>query len=517
MGLAPSSMAKRVLTITLAAVALAAICGPALARKAQLSVFQDDAALRGSGDETRVNTLDELDALGVDVVKVIVNWRTLAPGGNDKPDGFDGANPASYSADAWAPYDGVVRDATARGMRVMFALGGLAPDWASSGTKASPGSRKPNPSEYRKFVKAMGTRYSGSYVTGGGGTAPAPAPPEDPEMPLPLPRQASVAQAGTTLPRVGLWSVWNEPNLAAWLAPQRKGGRPVAPHHYRKMVRGAKAGLSASGHRRDTMLIGELLPYGASKNRIRPLEFLREMACVNRRFKPFRGKAARKRGCRKYRALPGSGFAFHPYTLAGGPSVRTSHRDEVTIGYMHRLVKTLNKLGRKNRLKKRRMKVWITEFGFQTNPPDPFQTPIRKVPGFMGESEWLSYRNPRVASHSQYLLFDAEERASFQTGLRFAGGRAKPGVYNAYRLPFFVRRRGARKIQVWGGIRAAGKGRRVTIQSKRGKGKWRKLGTARTAKRGYFRKTFRVSAAGKRKYRFRAGGRKSVKLKAVRR
>ena len=515
-------MARYVLTLVLAVVALVAICAPAQARKTQLSMFQHDSILRGSGNEARAKALDELDALGVDVVKALVNWRALAPAGDSKPDGFDGANPGSYSADAWAPYDDLVQAVRARGMRVLFALGGHAPDWASSGTASSPGSRKPNPSEYRKFVKAIGTRYSGSYVVGGG-SAPGPPPPPDPDMPLPLPPQGTVTQAGTTLPRVGLWSVWNEPNLAAWLAPQRKRGRPVAPHHYRKLVKGAKSGLSASGHANDPMLIGELLPYGSSEQRIRPLEFLREMACVNSRFEPFRGNAARQRGCRNFRALPGSGFAFHPYTLAGGPNVRTSHRDEVTIGYLHRLVKTLNRLGRKNRLKRRRMDVWITEFGFQTDPPDPFQTPIAKVPGFMGLSEWISYRNPRVASHAQYLLYDDKgtgsgfaRYAGFQTGIRFAGGKAKPGVYKAYRLPFFVRLRGSRKVEAWGGIRAAGSGQRVTVQVRRG-GKWRRLGTATTAKRGYFRKTFRVSHAGKRKYRFKGAGRTSVELRARRR
>jgi hypothetical protein len=513
---------KRVLTFALAAVALAATSAPALGGRTQVSIFQDDAVLRGSGDEARDNALTELDALGVDVVKMNVNWRTLAPGGARKPDGFDGADPADYSADAWAPYDDLVVRARNRGLRVMFALGGLAPDWASSGTERSPGSRRPNLAEYRKFAEAMGRRYSGSYVVGGGGS-PTPAPPEDPEMPLPLPLQASAAQSGTTLPRVGIWTVWNEPNLASWLAPQRVNGTPWAPHHYRRMINAAKAGLNATGHANDTVLIGELLPYGANKQRIRPLEFLREMACVDGRFRAFRGKAARRRGCQSFRPLPGSGFALHPYTLAGGPNVRTSHRDEVTIAYLHRLVKTLNRLGAKKRLKRRRMPVWITEFGFQTDPPDPFQSPIGKVPGFMGLSEWLTWRNPRVASHAQYLLYDDAPSGSgfsrysgFQTGIRFSNRKAKPGVYTAYRLPFFVRRAGSRKVEVWGGVRAAGKGRRVTIQSRRGK-RWRKLGTATTAKRGYFRRTFRVSSPGKRVYRFRVGKRSSVQLRAVRR
>jgi hypothetical protein len=508
-------MARRVLTIAFAGVALATSCTPALASKGQLSMFQDDSRLRGSGDAVRDAKLDELDQLGVDVVKVMANWRMMAPDGKRKPDGFDGANPDDYSADAWAPYDDLVRKARARGMRVLIALGGLAPDWAS-GSGSIPGSKRPDVGEFRKFVKAVGTRYSGSYVVGGSGDAPGPPPPDDPDLPLPLTLQASPAQAGTTLPRVSLYAVWNEPNLGNWLAPQHVNGRPYAPHHYRRLVIAANAGLSATGHRSDPMLIGETVPFGAAKNRIRPLEFLREMACVNRRFRPFRGKAARKRGCKNFRALPGSGFAHHPYTLAGGPNVRAAHRDDAPVAYLHRVVKTLNKLGRKNRLKRRRMKIWVTEFGFQTNPPDIFQTPIRKVPGFMGLSEWMMWRNPRVASHSQYLLLDEQDNSSFQTGIRFADGRAKPGVYNAYRLPFFVRLRGTRKVNVWGGIRAAGKGRRVAVQVRRGGG-WRKLGNATTRKRGYFSKTFRVSRAAKRKYRFKGGGRTSVKLKAVRR
>ena len=44
-------------------------------------------------------------------------------------------------------------------------------------------------------------------------------------------------------------------------------------------------------------------------------------------------------------------------------------------------------------------------------------------------------------------------------------------------------------------------------------GKWRRLGRATTAKRGYFRKSFRVSAAGKRKYRFKGAGHTSVALR----
>lgn len=522
----------RPITIALAATAaaLAALPATALAKKNQVSIFQSDGLLRNGSPEVRAKTLDELNGLGVDVVKSILSWRNVAPAGKRKPSGFDGRNPASYSAESWAPFDDLVRQAQARGMRVMFALGGRAPQWASSGTKRYPGTKRPNAREFRDFVHAVGTRYSGSYVIGGGGSTPSPSPAPDPDPDLPIPigsaqssSTASASQSGSTLPRVSLWAVWNEPNLGNWLAPQRRKGVPFAPHHYRKLVNAANNGLSSSGHGRDQLLIGELVPYGANKNRMRPIHFLREMACVNGRYRPFRGKAARKRGCRKFKRLPGTGLSIHPYTPAGGPNVRMRHRDDAPIGYLRRVARALDRLYRKKRIQRRKMPIWNTEFGFQTDPPDIFQTPIKKVPGFMGKSEWLSWRNRRVASHAQYLLRDEELSGSgvarysgWQSGIRFANGRAKPGVYKAYRLPFYVRPRGGRRVEAWGGIRNQGRGVQVTIQSRLPKKKWRNVQRARTGAQGYFRKRFKISRPKKRQYRFKAAGNTSVQLRARR-
>ena len=78
----PFPWLKRVLTAVFAVVALAAVPAPALASKGQLSIFQDDFVLRGSGNDARTAALNELDGLGVDVVKVAAMWRALAPGGN---------------------------------------------------------------------------------------------------------------------------------------------------------------------------------------------------------------------------------------------------------------------------------------------------------------------------------------------------------------------------------------------------------------------------------------------------
>src|SRR5439155_10654658 len=214
------------------------------------------------------------------------------------------------------------------------------------------------------FAKAVGTRYSGSFVPAGGAPAPAPAAggggnPQPCIVPplcgtastsavaslfsgSPTP-PAQTAQANT-LPAVKLWSVWNEPNLPVFLLPQRsstKSHYPISPTLYRNLYRAAYGGLADSGHGRDTILLGELLPVGKSshttRSSIRPLEFLRELACVDRHYRAYKGSNAKARGCKGFKAIPLSVIAYHPYALAGGPTKRPPSTDDATIGTLSRV------------------------------------------------------------------------------------------------------------------------------------------------------------------------------------
>jgi hypothetical protein len=506
--------------------ALLLCAAPATASRDQVTIMQDDRQILGSGADTRNRTLDEFRALGVDVVKVHMLWDDVAPSGRSKPQGFDGANPDAYPSAAWEPFDQAIAGAQARGMRVLLQLGGRAPEWASRNRV-----NYPNAAEYGRFVTAVGRRYaggSGAASSGGGGGGGVPLPGIPRLLDLPVPSQgASAAQAGGSNPRVDLWAFWNEPNLSSWLGPQYRKGVPRSPRIYRALVRAGHQGLVDSGHGNDEILIGDLLPFARSgrtgPKKIRPIQFLRELACVDRRYRPYRGRAARRRGCTRYSALPGTGLAVHPYTLAGGPRVRVPHREDISISTLGRVTSALNRLDRRGRLARRRMPVWVTEFGFQTDPPDRFQAPIRRVPGFMGESEWIAYRNGRVASYSQYTLIDdrlgrgAARYGGWQAGLRFANGRKKRGVYRAFELPLFVRLRGRSSVEVFGAVRNADSGT-VTIESRRGRrGSFRRVADATIGARGYFRLSLRVGGASSRYFRFRSGDRTSGALRAARR
>jgi hypothetical protein len=158
------------------------------------------------------------------------------------------------------------------------------------------------------------------------------------------------------------------------------------------------------------------------------------------------------------------------------------------------------------------MPLWVSEFGFQTNPPDQYAADIKRVPGYLGQAEWLAYRNPRVASYAQYPFVDDRlHGGSFQSGLRTSDGKKKRGVYHAFQLPLFVQRRSDNVVEVFGGVRAAAPGEKVTIESRKRGGEYKKLsgGTVQLGAQGYFDRVFTLSNAATRQYRFRYAGAKS--------
>jgi hypothetical protein len=184
-----------------------------------------------------------------------------------------------------------VRGAHARGLDVVLSPASPTPIWAS-GSKQGKGvalrTCRPSPTQYKRFVQALGRRYSGTYVD---------------ESP-----------GGGVLPRVERWSVWNEPNQAGWLTPQyaRVRGRvqPQSPVIYRALVRAAAKGLAASGHRSDELLFGETAPIGRrtgtlSNRPIAPGAFLRGALCLDARGRKLSKSAVARaldcggfRGCR---------------------------------------------------------------------------------------------------------------------------------------------------------------------------------------------------------------------------
>jgi hypothetical protein len=200
---------------------------------------------------------------------------------------------------------------------------------------------------------------------------------------------------------------------------------------------------------------------------IGPKKFLQGWLCLDKRFKRLRGSAARKAGCKGFKRVRANGFAHHPYGPTGAVPAR---RDIINITVIRRLAAVLDKAARAGRIN-RGLPIYNTEFGFQTNPPDPFiSTSTGRQAELLNEKEEYSYRYSRIKSYSQYLLHDDPARpgptalkwAGFQTGLKTASGGLKP-AYNAYRLPIVVRKRG-KGVLIWGRVRPGTGTRFVQLQ-----------------------------------------------------
>jgi hypothetical protein len=431
----------RLRQIAVLAAAFTAVLGAttAGASRTQLSVFQDDEQLVLSGATARERTLDDLQRLGADTVHSIVFWHKVAPAPlSTKRPSFDGADPAAYPPAQWDNYDDLVRGAVARGLDLILSPSSPMPAWASecTGTRKLRKTCRPNLTQFKRFVQALGVRYSGEYK--------------------------DENQSKATLPRVARWSIWNEPNQGGWLQPQyaRVNGRTVSvsPQIYRELVRAAIKGLRASGHSDDDIMLGETAPIGrvsgtASTRPTPPGQFLRGVFCIDAKGRGLRGAAAAALGCSGYRKLAVTAISHHPYTRGGSqPPTSAGNANEITVASIGRLKTLLKQAAARGRIPGG-LPIFYTEYGFQTNPPDTnFGVSLTKQAAYINQSDWLVYRDSRVRSVAQYELRDEAALSAFQTGLRFVDGRVKPS-FDAYRLPIWVTRRSSSSVHVWGQLR----------------------------------------------------------------
>jgi hypothetical protein len=447
------------LLITLATssvLATAVATAPAHASTRQESIFQDDSTLVFEGDAKRQQALDEIKSLGATTIHSLLFWSRIAPASDaaKKPAGFDATNPDAYPAGAWFQYDQFVDEAQARGLQVIFSPV-QAPHWADTcKTRGQAHHCKPRPSDYQQFVEA----------------------------------------AGKNFPQVHRWSAWNEPNQSNWLYPQRQRVRghiiPTAAIEYRNLFRAMTAGLQATGHGGDQMLLGETAPLGRTtgslgKRFLSPTELFQGVFCLDSRGHKLRGTMAKLEGCSgTYKKLAATAISHHPYNRGGSqPPTRRPGRGEITIANISSLSSVINQGSRNHRIRGG-LKFYFTEFGFQTNPPDrTFGLSPSRQARYINESEYIAYKNSRVAGMGQYELFDAPLVADFNTGLRYKSGKAKPS-YNAYRLPIWVTRSGS-GVRIWGDVRPAG-GTPQTVAIQNGSKKFKTVKTVRTAGNGYF-------------------------------
>src|SRR4051794_19954604 len=135
----------------------------ALASHQQQAMFLDTAGILGDP----VTRLDQLRELGVERVRLFVAWDYYAPAPlSYRRPRFRESDPAAYPAGAWSRLDAAVLQARADRIAINLDVGGGSPLWATA--KDHPRDRRhpnwsPNAGDYKAFVRAIATRYSGNY------------------------------------------------------------------------------------------------------------------------------------------------------------------------------------------------------------------------------------------------------------------------------------------------------------------------------------------------------------------
>jgi hypothetical protein len=205
-----------------------------------------------------------------------------------------------------------------------------------------------------------------------------------------------------------------------------------------------------------------------------------------------------------------TGWAHHPYELTVSPTtVPDRPKDYVTAANLPLLTDQLDRIMARYAVEREPIPVYLTQFGYQTDPPDGFGVSPAKQAAYLNEVERIAWRNPRVRTLAQFLLYDdapirgatKSQRwaSSFQTGLRYGPGsgregQAKPSL-DAYRVALFVPDRtvsSRRRMPLWARVRPGAGRRTVELQVRGAQGGYRKRRGLRTSTHGFVSTTVTV-------------------------
>jgi hypothetical protein len=340
----------------------------------QVGIYDEGVTLYGS----TASSFATFKALHVEVIRLNLHWGGGALGvAARRP--FNATDPNDSAYD-WAPYDRVVQLATTYHLQVLFSILDT-PGWANGG--AGKNHAPTNPQDLRDFSLAAATRYSGTWTS----------------------------TTGARLPVVKLWAAWNEANNPVFLAPQYKRVRGKwviqSAIDYARICEAVYAGVHAARVNGDKVACGLTAPRGNNnpnepRASVAPLTFL---------------KAVHAAGLKHFDA-----WAHHPYYVSPSetPTSKPNSATAITLGNINVLIAQVTRFyGNKP--------IWITEYGYQTNPPDRFfGVSWSKQSSYLKQAFAIARANPRIQLMLWFLLRDEPNLAGWQSGLETTTGKKKP-------------------------------------------------------------------------------------------
>jgi hypothetical protein len=324
---------------------LLASAPPAVASPGIRFGIQDDAWL-AHGPGTLEDRLDELERLGVDLVRYNLRWDVVE---------VDRGSPS------WDEADALLEGLRARGIAAVVAIVGT-PSWANGGR---PGYYVPRrAADFAAFAREAATRYRW----------------------------------------IRDWLIWNEPNQVRWL-------RPTTPTVYvTRLLNPAYAAIHAVNP--GARVAGGVTAPRANRGGVSPVDWIRGMRAARARLDV---------------------YAHHPYPArpSDSPFAGGCARADCETISMARLERLLQEVARAWGKGKR---IWLTEYGYQTNPPDRIAgVSETRHAQLLGEAALRAHKAPRVDMLVHYLVRDEPERALHDSRPREAQRAGVPAPARAGR------------------------------------------------------------------------------------
>ena len=397
---------------------------------------------------------------GATYVILQVPWRSIAP--VTPPAGFVAQDPTS-SGYSWAGIDASIESAEAAGVTPILEIE-TTPTWAYVKQPSGVNAGTPNAADLGDFATALATHYDGLTLG---------------------------------VPAEHVFQVSNEPNVSLYL-------NPVSASAYRGMVNAVSDAVHAVDPA-NLVVAGGLDPFGHPKSKrqkwysVAPLAFMRSLLCLSKGAHPHAT-------CRNTAHF--DVWAHHPYTF-GGPFGRAKLPDDVSLGDLPRMRALLQAGVRLHHVVSTHpVQFWVTEFGWDSNPPRPHAAPMALAARWTAESLYQAWRSG-VSLLTWFGLQDRQSPSPYQSGLYFhssslADARPKP-VLTAFKFPFVAYLRN-KTVNIWGRV-ATSDTELVTIQLRHGKsGSWRTVAHVLSNPYGIFKASLTPKAAKKDWLRASAAG-----------
>jgi hypothetical protein len=265
--------------------------------------------------------------------------------------------------------------------------------------------------------------------------------------------------AASRYPFVRHWTIWNEPNQARWLSP-------ASPQVYvDRLLNPAYAAIKNANP--FALVGGGVTAPRGNAGGLSPTAWIKGMGDAGARL---------------------DAYAHHPYPLQ--PQTETpwsggcKYCQTVSMASLERLTNVVRReLGPK--------RIWLTEYGYQTNPPDQWLgiSPMLQAL-YTAEASLRVWRAPYVDMLINFLyqddVADGPSSSGWQSGFVTARGAAKPSL-RAFMLPLVRVARKGERTTVWGQVRPRIGTQPYRLQELR-RGVWEWLGPRRlTAGNGSFK------------------------------